>query len=178
MKAPLIVDVQNDFLPGGALPVPDGDRVIPEINRLMDQFDLVLASKDWHPEKSVHFKNWPRHCIRDTEGAEFPEELHRDKIKKTFLKGTRNKDDGYSAFEATSANLDKYLQKKKVSHLYIAGLATEFCVRETAEEANKKGYDTVVIASATAGINKNPDDEATALRDMFRSGIRIIDIKT
>lgn len=175
MKALLIVDLQNDFLPGGALPVPDGDRVIGPINKIIDQFDLVVASKDWHPRETSHFRKWPEHCVQDTPGADFPEALLADKIKKIFLKGTGNKDDGYSAFEATSANLQKYLKKKKVSDLYIAGLATEYCVKSTAMDAREKGFNTVVISTATAGINKNPDDEANALQDMFRAGIRIID---
>jgi nicotinamidase/pyrazinamidase len=175
MKALLIVDLQKDFLPGGALPVPEGDRIIKPINKIMDQFDLVIASKDWHPPKSRHFEKWPRHCIMETPGAEFPEELDSDKIKKTFLKGTGKKDDGYSAFDATNANLHKYLKKKKIEYLYIAGLATEVCVKSTAEEANRKGFDTTVISTATAGINQKPDDEGKALHEMFRSGIRIID---
>jgi nicotinamidase/pyrazinamidase len=112
MKALFLVDVQNDFLPGGALPAPNGNQIIPEINRIMDQFDLVLASRDWHPEDSIHFDRWPPHCIRNTRGAAYPDELHAGKIEKEFLKGTGNRDDGYSAFEATSDDLDNYLSKR------------------------------------------------------------------
>jgi len=102
MKALFIVDVQNDFLPGGALPAPRGNQIINEINRIMDQFDLVLASRDWHPGDSKHFERWPPHCVRNTLGAAYPDELDAGKIEKDFLKGTGNMDDGYSAFEATS----------------------------------------------------------------------------
>jgi nicotinamidase/pyrazinamidase len=95
MKALLIVDVQNDFLPGGALPAPNGRKIIPEINRLMDRFVLIVASKDWHPEDTVHFGKWPPHCVKETTGADFPAELEQSKINTVVLKGTNNVDDGY-----------------------------------------------------------------------------------
>ncbi len=101
----LIVDVQNDFCPGGALPTPQGDIVVPVINKLMDKFDLILASRDWHPEDTIHFNRWPVHCVKESHGADFPAVLKREKIIQIFEKGTGSKDDGYSAFEATNKNL-------------------------------------------------------------------------
>jgi nicotinamidase/pyrazinamidase len=175
MKALFIVDLQNDFLPGGALPAPQGDKIIPEINRIMDEFDLVLASRDWHPGDSAHFDRWPPHCIRNTRGAAFPDELKTARIEKEFLKGTGDRDDGYSAFEATSKDLDAYLRKKNISQLYLVGLTTEYCVKSTALDAVEKGYETFVISNATAGVRAQPGDEEKAYREMHKAGIKIID---
>ena len=174
MKALFIVDVQNDFLPGGALPAPRGNQIIPEINRIMDQFDLVLASRDWHPGDSKHFEHWPPHCIRNTWGAAYPDELDAGKIEKEFLKGTGNMDDGYSAFEATTEDLDDYLRKRNITELYLAGLTTEYCVKSTAMDALQKGYKTYAIANATAGVEAQPGDEPKAYREMDTAGVKII----
>jgi len=107
-KALFIIDVQNDFCPGGALPVPEGDKVVPVINELMPKFDLVIATRDWHPEKTVHFEKWPVHCVRNTEGARFHPDLKTEMIHKIISKGTGNKDDGYSAFETEELDLAQY----------------------------------------------------------------------
>ena len=172
MRALLVVDVQNDFCPGGALAVPKGDRVVPVINELMAEFELVLASKDWHPENSVHFDKWPKHCIKETEGAEFHPDLKIAKIDKVFLKGTKDKDDGYSAFEATNLDLAQYLNEKEVKELYISGLATEYCVKETALAAVKKGFEVYVIEEAIAGIDE--DDVAAAFEEMREAGVEFV----
>lgn len=172
MRALIVVDVQNDFCPGGALAVPDGDRVVPVINELMAEFELVLASKDWHPENSVHFDKWPKHCIKETEGAEFHPDLKIAKIDKVFLKGTKDKDDGYSAFEATNLELAKYLNEKEVKELYISGLAAEYCVKETALAAVKKGFEVYVIEEAIAGIDE--DDVAAAFEEMREAGVEFV----
>ena len=174
MKTLFLVDVQNDFLPGGALPAPNGDQIIPVINRIMDQFDLVLASRDWHPEDSIHFDRWPPHCIRETRGASYPDELDVGKIEKEFLKGTGNTDDGYSAFEATSEDLHDFLRNKNITELYLAGLTTEYCVKATALDALQNGYKTYVIASATAGVEAQPGDEQKAYHEMKTAGVNII----
>ncbi len=174
VKALLIVDVQNDFCPGGTLAVPEGDKVIPVINALMGAFPLVIASKDWHPKDSVHFKKWPPHCVQNTPGADFHPKLNASKINKIFLKGTLNKDDGYSAFEATSANLGQFLKKEKVEDLYIAGLATDYCVKATALDADKNGFETFVVEDAVAAINVKPGDGEKALKAMAHAGITLI----
>lgn len=174
MRALLIVDVQNDFCPSGTLAVPEGDKVIPVINRLMDLFPLVVASKDWHPKKTVHFQKWPPHCVQNTKGAEFHPGLNTAKIKKTFLKGTQDKDDGYSAFEATSENLAAYLNKNGVTDLYIAGLATDYCVKATALDADKRGFETFVVEDAVAAVNVKPGDDEKALKQMRKAGVTLI----
>ena len=104
-RALLIVDVQNDFCPGGALPAPTGDKVVPVINKIIDKFSNIVASRDWHPKVTVHFNKWPEHCVQNTKGADFPKELNKEKFDQIFEKGTRNIDDGYSAFEATNVDL-------------------------------------------------------------------------
>ena len=174
MKALLIVDVQNDFLPGGALPASEGKTIIPEINKLADRFDLIVASKDWHPGDTVHFEKWPPHCIKGTAGAEFPAELDQSKINTVVLKGTNNRDDGYSAFEATSVNLDQYLKGQGVDDIYIAGLTTEYCVKNTALDALRLGYTTYVFKDAVAGVKAQPGDEESAWHEMNEAGVKII----
>jgi len=174
MRALLVVDVQNDFCPGGSLAVSNGDRVVPVINGLMERFDVVVASKDWHPSDTVHFKKWPPHCVQNTKGAEFHPNLDAKRIDKVFLKGTKNKDDGYSAFEATSDDLDRVLKDKKVDELYVCGLATDYCVRASAVDALKKGFHTFVIVDAIAAVNIKPDDGALAQEEMRKQGIMLV----
>lgn len=174
MKALLIVDLQNDFLPGGALPAPNGDKIIPVVNKLLDQFDLVIASKDWHPSDSVHFQKWPVHCVANSEGAAFPQELEQSKIKTVVLKGTRNSDDGYSAFEATNIQLNNFLQKNQVKKLYVCGLTTEYCVKNTVLDALDAGYKTFVVRDAVEAVNAQPGDEEKAWQEMQTAGATII----
>ena len=174
MKALLIVDVQNDFCPGGTLAVPEGDKVVPVINQMMANFRLIVASKDWHPKDTVHFKKWPPHCVQNTLGADFHPKLDVSKIKKIFLKGTKNKDDGYSAFEATSADLGEFLKKEGVEDLYVVGLATDYCVKATALDADKLGFETFVVEDAVAAVNVKPGDGEKALKAMAHAGITLI----
>jgi nicotinamidase/pyrazinamidase len=170
----LIVDVQNDFCPGGALPTLQGDIVVPVINKLMNKFDLIIASRDWHPEDTIHFNRWPVHCVKRSHGAEFPTDLKRDKIIQVFEKGTGSKDDGYSAFEATNKNLAEYLKEKEVDELYIAGLTAEYCVQSTVLDALKYGFKTFVIKDAVEGLRQNKDDFNNAIEEMKNAGAIII----
>lgn len=174
MKALIIVDLQNDFCPGGALAAPKGDQIVPVINKLMGKFDLVLASKDWHPQDSVHFKKWPVHCVKNTPGAAFHSKLQTSKINMVFLKGTNNKDDGYSAFEATNKNLTDYLNKNKVEEVYVTGIATEYCVKRTVLDALEQGFRTYVVLDAIRGIHKEDNDVPQALEEMKNAGAQII----
>jgi len=174
MKALLIVDVQNDFCPGGSLAVQNGDSVVPVINSLMPKFPLVIASKDWHPEKTIHFDKWPVHCVRDTNGAAFHPQLNDAEIEKVFLKGTGNKDDGYSAFEATSDNLEDFLKSKDVTELYVTGLATDYCVRASALDAARNGIKTIVVEDAIKGVELNPGDVERAISEMKDNEIEFI----
>ena len=176
-KALLIVDVQNDFCPGGALAVKDGDKVVPVINGIIDKFDLVLASKDWHPVDSVHFEKWPVHCVQNTYGADFHPDLQTDKIDRVLLKGTQNKDDGYSAFEATNVSLADFLREEGVTDLYVCGLATDYCVKATALDACKLGFRTYVITDAVAAVNLNPGDDKKALEEISSQGCILVNSK-
>ncbi|SEA09163.1 nicotinamidase/pyrazinamidase [Porphyromonadaceae bacterium NLAE-zl-C104] len=174
-RALLIVDVQNDFCPGGTLAVKDGDKVVPVINGIMDNFDLVISSQDWHPEETVHFRKWPVHCVAGTQGAEFHPGLEADKIDLELLKGTDNKDDGYSAFEATNASLTDFLRGNNIQHLYVCGLATDYCVKASAIDAVTQGFHTYVITDAIAAVNVQPDDDEKALQEMYQKGCILIE---
>lgn len=174
MKALLLVDVQNDFCPGGALPAPEGDKVVPVINSLMDAFPLIVASKDWHPENTVHFDKWPRHCIQGTKGSELHPGLKQDRIGQIVLKGTRDKDEGYSAFEATNIDLEGFLKDRGVDALYITGIATEYCVRESALDAVKRGFSVYVIKDAVEGVRLKEGDVERAFEEMEKAGVRLI----
>lgn len=175
MKALLVVDVQNDFCPGGALAVKEGDQVVPVINKLMPQFSLVVASMDWHPADSIHFEKWPPHCVRQTEGADMHPDLHMSMIEKIFLKGTQGKDDGYSAFEATNMNLEEFFRNRGITDLYIAGLATDYCVKATVLDALKMGFNTTVFTDATRAVEVNPGDGNKALEEMAQAGASLME---
>jgi nicotinamidase/pyrazinamidase len=164
MKALLIVDLQNDFLDGGALEVKGSVNLIHLINGLMEKFPLVLASKDWHPKGHCSFVSshsekalWPDHCIQHTSGAMFPSSLHDDKINKIFYKGSLINEDSYSAFfvgeKGVSTGLNEYLKEHGVKELYLAGVALEYCVLATALDAIKLGYNVTVIQDAVASIS-------------------------
>ena len=174
MKTLLIVDVQNDFCPGGSLAVNDGDLVVPVINQIIDEFDLVIASKDWHPRDTVHFENWPVHCVQYSEGAELHPDIDTNKIDQILLKGTGNRNDGYSAFEATNVSLVKYLKDREVDELYVTGLATDYCVKATAIEASRIGFRTYVITDAVKAVNANSGDGSRALEEMKKAGCVLI----
>lgn len=176
-KALLIVDVQNDFCPGGALAVKDGDKIVPVINRIMDKFDIVISSQDWHPADSVHFEKWPVHCVAGTHGAGFHPDLDIAKIDLRLLKGTDNKDDGYSAFEATNTSLTDFLHENNIQHLYVCGLATDYCVKASATDAVTQGFHTYVITDAIGAVNAQPGDDEKALREMYSKGCILIESK-
>lgn len=173
-KALFIVDVQRDFCPGGPLAAPGGNDIIPLINRLMEKFEVVAASKDWHPAETVHFKKWPPHCIRGTSGAAFHPDLDQGNIDLVALKGTANSDDGYSAFEATNIDLSFWLKKNGVDCLYLTGIATEYCVMATARDAVENGFRTFVVSDAVAAVDQHAGDGRKALEAMSREGIVLI----
>ncbi len=173
----LIVDLQNDFCPGGALAVKDGDKIVEPINSIMDKFDLVIASKDMHPENTVHFKKWPVHCVRGTKGSDFHPDLNSDKIDFVFEKGTGNRDDGYSAFEATNMDLESFLKEKGVDELYVCGLATDYCVKETVMDALKRGFKTLVITDCIKAVDLVEGDGERALFEMKKRGATLLESK-
>lgn len=174
-KAILIVDVQNDFCPGGTLAVKDGDKVVPVINNIIDRFDLVISSQDWHPVDSVHFEKWPSHCVAGTQGADFHPELKKEKIDLRLFKGTESKDDGYSAFEATNASLTAFLQENNIQRLYVCGLTTDYCVKSSVLDAVKEGFHTYVVTDAVAAVNLQPGDDKKALQEMYNGGCMLVE---
>lgn len=173
-NALIIVDLQLDFCPGGALAAPKGNEIVPVINELIGKFGLIAASKDWHPAKTIHFEKWPSHCVRGTRGAGFHPDLKDEGIDLVALKGTGNSDDGYSAFEATNVDLAHWLKKNRVKSLYVTGIATEYCVMATAMDAAGAGFQTFVVADAVAAVGQHAGDEQIALEKMQDNGIRLI----
>ena len=171
MRALIIVDVQNDFCPGGALPARDADKIIPNINKLAELFPVVVASRDAHPLNSKHFDKWPVHCIKDTHGAAYHPDLDADQIDQEFLKGTDGNDDGYSAFEATNKDLADYLHQKKVREIFVCGLTTEYCVKNTVLDGKQKGFQTNLVVDAIAAVEPDSKNEQEATKLMASKGI-------
>jgi len=175
-SALVIVDVQNDFLPGGALPVPEGDKVIQPLNRYIEVFVErklpVVATRDWHPENHCSFKSrggpWPPHCIRNTWGAEFPRELKLPPSVIIVSKAVKEDEEAYSGFQGT--NLDSVLRRMGVRRLFVGGLATDYCVRATVLDALKLGYQVMLLLDATRGVDVNPGDSERAIREMILGG--------
>lgn len=172
MQALLIVDVQNDFCPGGALACADGDKIMPVINTLIGRASFVIASRDWHPAESVHFDKWPVHCVAGSPGAELHPELNRAAIELLVSKGTNNADDGYSAFEATSHDLAAALQQRNVTDVTVCGIATDYCVKASVLDALKHGFKVTVVADAIAAVAI--DSGNAALREMAAAGATIV----
>ena len=173
----VVVDPQNDFLPGGSLAVPDGNRIFEPINRLMPLFPSVFASRDWHPRDHSYFAAeggpWPYHCIAGTPGAEFSPNLHAGEIDEIVNKGTDPATDGYSAFAGTA--LAERLRARGVRRVFIAGLATDYCVKNTALDARDAGFDVVVVTDAIAAIDVEPGDGERALDAMRARGAEFAD---
>ncbi len=197
----LLVDIQNDFMPKGALGVYDADNIIAPINALLDlPFDHIIASKDWHPSdhssfatvqgkepgEVIHLKGikqvlWPVHCVQDTPGAEFAPGWDTSAVEKTFHKGTNPEVDSYSAFfdngHLEDTGLEEYLTENDISTLFIAGLTTEYCVKYSALDALELGFDVFVIDEACCGINLRPDDSEKALSAIEAEGGEICSVE-
>jgi nicotinamidase/pyrazinamidase len=172
----LVVDVQNDFLPGGALGVPRGDEVVPVLNRYVASFQTrglpIFASRDWHPTDHCSFREhggpWPIHCVMGTKGAEFPPDLHLPPSALVISKATEPKREAYSAFEGTT--LDERLRSTGVRRLFIGGLATDYCVLNTVRDAIKRGYPVCLLMDGIRAVNLKPDDGRKAEEEMIRLG--------
>ncbi|CAH2031383.1 nicotinamidase [Trichlorobacter ammonificans] len=183
----LLVDLQNDFCPGGALQIPEGDRVIGPVNRLLRWAVTsglpVLATRDWHPSMTGHFTKfggiWPVHCVQGTPGAAFHPGLLLPEGAVVLSKGTDPERDGYSAFEAATADgrvLRELLDGIGAHRLYIAGLATDYCVRTTVLEALREGFSVTVLTDAVAGVDRTPGASARALAEVERGGARLMTV--
>ena len=198
MKALILIDIQNDFLPGGALAVPEGDKVIPVVNRLQPAFPVVVATQDWHPAnhgsfaashpgksvfEQIEFNGlpqtlWPAHCVQNTNGAELAAALNREHIAKVFPKGTDEGIDSYSGLfdngHRKSTGLGEWLKAQGVTEVFVCGLATDYCVKFTALDAAQMGFKTQLIEDASRGVNLRPGDVKNAIEDMKHAGIRIV----
>lgn len=198
MNALIVVDIQNDFLPGGALAVPGGDAIIPVVNRLQPVFPLVVATQDWHPANHGSFAAshagrkvfeqielnglaqtlWPVHCVQHTRGAELAGTLSRDRIAGVFPKGTDAGIDSYSGFfdngHRKSTGLGEWLKTQDVAEVFVCGLATDYCVKFTALDAAKMGFKTHLIEDASRGVNLCPGDVEKSLEEVKRAGIAVV----
>lgn len=193
----IIVDVQNDFCPSGALPVPEGDKVVPVINKIIDKFDKVVATQDWHPQNhvsfaSTHKKNvgdiievdgikqvlWPEHCVQGSYGAEFHKELDLRKVNLIIRKGVNANIDSYSAFlendKKTETGLHYWIKGLGIENVYICGLALDYCVYYTACDAIKFGFKTYVILDATRAVDIPEGNKKKVLSHMQSIGVKII----
>ena len=197
MRALLIADIQNDFCPGGALGVPEGDAIIPTVNELMEAFDNVVMTQDWHPPGHKSFASshptrdpmdvidvdygnqilWPDHCVQGTEGAEFHPDLNTMPVQLMIRKGFRPHIDSYSAFyendRETPTGLTGYLRGRGIDTLYVGGLAADFCVKWSALDGREEGFDVYVVEDATRGIDQN-GSLAQAWDEMNEAGVQII----
>ena len=178
-EALLVIDVQNGFCPGGSLAVTDGDKVVDPINAAIKhakENDMpILFSRDWHPEKTTHFEKWPPHCIQGTKGAEFHPDLDTAGGV-VFSKGMDPEEDSYTAFDGINnkgQKLEEYLQQAQVLRLFVAGLATDYCIRASALDALAKGFDTVILSDAIKAVNIKPDDGEKALNEMTNAKAKV-----
>jgi len=197
MNALILIDIQNDFLSGGALAVPEGDAVIPVCNAMRDRFDLVVATQDWHPRDHGSFAAnhpghsvgqvidlngltqilWPVHCVQNTPGAHFAKDLRLLSTDRVFQKGTDPAIDSYSGFfdngHRKSTGLDAFLKNKSVTDIFVAGLATDYCVKFTALDARSLGYNVHLVVDACRGVDLQPGDVDAAIEEMRKAGVMI-----
>jgi nicotinamidase/pyrazinamidase len=198
MKTLILVDLQNDFLPGGALAVPRGDAVVPVANHVQRHFELVLATQDWHPPDHGSFAAnhpgkkvgdvieldgisqilWPVHCVRNTPGADFAPGFDRGRVAEVFRKGVDTNIDSYSAFfdngHRRGTGLADYLAERGVKDIHLLGLATDYCVKFTALDGRELGLGVHVIADGCRGVNLKPGDDQKALEEMRERGVVVV----
>lgn len=198
MRALILVDLQNDFCPGGALEVPQGNEVIPIANTLMEQFDLVVATQDWHPANHGSFAAnhpwrkpgqvieldglqqilWPIHCVQESFGAQFVKDLDQSSIHQVFVKGTDPMVDSYSGFfdngQRKATGLGDFLVQRGVNEVYVMGLALDYCVKFTVLDALKLGFETYLIIDGTRAVNLQPDDGEKAIAEMQAKGAKTL----
>lgn len=198
VKALVLIDLQNDFVPGGALPVARGSEVVPIVNRLQQLFELVVATLDWHPSNHCSFAAnhpgkkpgdvmalngvpqilWPVHCVQNTPGAAFVAGLNTRRVEKVFQKGTEPDIDSYSGFfdngHRKATGLADYLRSRGTAEVFVVGLATDYCVKFTAIDSVHLGFKTHLIEDACRGVELQPGDVARALEEMRQAGVTIM----
>lgn len=198
MKALILVDIQYDFIPGGALAVTDGDKVVSVANEWMPKFEHVIATQDWHPAGHQSFASehagkspgdlvdlhglpqilWPDHCVQGSHGAEFVEELEFPPNLEVFQKGTNPEIDSYSGFwdngRRANTGLGDYLKKLGITQVWVMGLATDYCVKFTVLDAVSEGFETFVIRDGCRGVNLSAGDDQKAFEEMERAGATLV----
>lgn len=181
----ILVDVQNDFCPGGALAVENGDAVVPVLNRYIERFAdqrlPIFATRDWHPAKTTHFKAyggvWPVHCVQGTHGAEFHPDLKLTPEITIVSAGTGADEDGYSGFlgrDSSGRSLAALLRDRGVDRLFVGGLATDYCVKHTVLDGIQEGFRVMLIGDAVRGVNLNPGDSEQAIEEMSAAGAIVV----
>jgi nicotinamidase/pyrazinamidase len=177
----VVVDVQNDFCPGGALAVAEGDRVVAPLNRYIGRFAdaslPIFATRDWHPEKTTHFKAygglWPPHCIQGSKGAEFRADLALPKDAVIVSAGMALDEEGYSGFDGVDSSgvgFAELLRRSNVTRIYVGGLATDYCVKQTVLDGLKRGYTVTLLEDAVRGVELAPGDSQRAVQEMLQAG--------
>jgi nicotinamidase/pyrazinamidase len=184
-KALIIVDVQNDFLPGGALGVADGDQIIPVITNIAKNYDYVLGTMDWHPQNHFSFSpepefkdgSWPAHCVQDTDGAKITTDFPRDFFDAVFRKGYLSQIEAYSGFDgielATTKKLNEWLKEHDVTEVHVVGLAFDYCVKATALDAVKNGYFTYLLLDATRAVDPVAVANQKLIQDLLDAGVYV-----
>jgi nicotinamidase/pyrazinamidase len=181
----VIVDVQNDFCPGGALAVAGGDEVVPALNAYIEKFTKagrpIFATRDWHPEKTKHFKayggQWPPHCIQGTKGAEFRDDLRLPPSAVIVSTGAAPDEDGYSGFDGRDERgtpLEELFRRANIERIFVGGLATDYCVKHTVLDGLKRGFKVVWLEDASRGVDLNAGDSARAAAEMAGGGAKSI----
>jgi nicotinamidase/pyrazinamidase len=194
----ILADIQNDFLPGGALAVRDGDAIIPVVNQVQTRFPLVVATQDWHPANHGSFAAnhpgkqvydqielnglqqtlWPVHCVQNSPGAQLAPSLDRQRIARVFQKGIDPGIDSYSGFfdnaHRRSTGMSEWLKAKGITEVYVCGLATDYCVKFTALDAVHLGFKVNLIEDACRGVSLKPRDVASAIEEMRQAGVAIV----
>ena len=202
MDALLLVDIQNDFMPFGSLPVPDGDTVVPVANALIERFEFTVATQDWHPPGHWSFAStheglapgevldsagvvqmlWPDHCVQGSPGASFHSSLDIAGVSAVVRKGTDPAIDSYSAFfdnaRHKATGLEPLLRRARVDRVVVCGLATDYCVKLTALDAVRAGFSVVVVADGCRAVEAHPGDGEAALSEMRAAGCRVVDART
>ncbi|HAV39910.1 MAG TPA: nicotinamidase [Aquificaceae bacterium] len=173
----IVVDMQRDFMPGGALPVPEGDKIIPRLNQYTKLFNSlglpVFFTRDWHPPDHISFKEqggvWPPHCVQNTEGAMFHKDLFIPQDNRFIIsKGTSKDFDAYSGFQGTI--LDSLLKERGIRRVFVGGVATDYCVKNTVLGAINLGYEAFLLLDGIKGVDVNPGDSERAIEEMLRAG--------
>jgi nicotinamidase/pyrazinamidase len=187
-KALLIIDLQNDFCPGGALAVPEGDSIIDTINSYIEYFHQrklpIFASRDWHPVRTTHFKEfggaWPAHCVQNTKGAEFHPQLKLPTDAILLYKGMDPAKDSYSVFQAEDAHgvgFELLLHDAGIAELFVCGLATDYCVKSSVLDALQRKIKVRLLVDAIRGVNIQADDSERALEEMLKQGAKKLTLK-